>query len=550
MIDPKKLFNWMSFWGKPKEQEQQERLNKLRQKAVRGELTPDELEALEGWEQEIRDKGWKPERTPEGKPVEKPIQPLPTPEEFENPFAAQLEELDRWEKEQQQQKQKAISDLEKTGGGLDPLSPLPAPSSTETPHPQVNDPFPFETQDTAARRKEKTSRASLENPAYDYARKALEYQKRFVPVLPLQEDDYFHTFAQEIEPPQIPPPLPKKVSDKPLPNWNPLKRNLGGLGGGEGSLADIQYPAPGVEGPKGPFDKQEKFNFPNPLHVWIDGPLPLPMTGDGGGGGGGGAGSGNPGGIYGPHPPPNFWSKWKELGNFALNVPVDKHDLWREEKEEFRKNLSGIGKSAGKFLEAPTTSHVSLEGDNFAKQFSGMFGVVSNAGAAIGGPWGKAIEWGGKLGEALFGAAGKLSEWTAKLHESNMRFAEFSTAMATVQGEQHIRDVDYSRRRGEALASSARALAEASSARRETEAPFENGLQIIRNRVGTGFEIVRDWALRTGLNVVTLGQAPELTAQQQRDGGDNTLWSERAAASNWPAIYNRPDRFGRFGYDR
>jgi hypothetical protein len=81
----------------------------------------------------------------------------------------------------------------------------------------------------------------------------------------------------------------------------------------------------------------------------------------------------------------------------------------------------------------------------------------------------------------LTDAAAKLRELSDAAHNANMKFAEFSGSMATVQARQYARDVEYGMRRGEARAGRAEELEKARSRYREAWAPMEDAWANLKN---------------------------------------------------------------------
>ena len=197
---------------------------------------------------------------------------------------------------------------------------------------------------------------------------------------------------------------------------------------------------------------------------------------------------------------------------------------------------------------------VAQPGANFGQTMQGLFGGLSKLGVLLG-PYG-IILWGiGKLGEVVTGASNKLSRWTEELHNSNMQFAEFSGSMAQVQAQQEVRDIQYSQRRGDAQADSARDLADARERWRRMTFALDTGLANFRNRMGTFLENFRA-RMFTGLMnaaVPGLGNLMELQGDLQLGGGTWGVPDPMSTGGEWMATlgqirtfeeYGRPARFG------
>lgn len=144
-----------------------------------------------------------------------------------------------------------------------------------------------------------------------------------------------------------------------------------------------------------------------------------------------------------------------------------------KDRQSFGDRLSDAGEKA---------KNAATNQSDFGSIGDALGGVSKIAGAipVAGGP----IAGVAKLGEVAFKSVDKLQQWTATLHNSNMVFAEFSASMAHVQAKQMVRDIDYSRDRGEARADSADKLAEGMSELRNAMAPMSDGLANLKNNIG------------------------------------------------------------------
>lgn len=128
--------------------------------------------------------------------------------------------------------------------------------------------------------------------------------------------------------------------------------------------------------------------------------------------------------------------------------------------------------------------------DTVGEMGSHAFGGVEEAGKAIGGPVGDVVEGLGKFGKMLSESLDNLRKWDRQLMEANFRFAEFSGAMATIQGQQEMRDIMRQQTQGNARAGSTRDLAEAYSDLENALSPMENSLANIRNDMAAGITTI------------------------------------------------------------
>lgn len=137
-----------------------------------------------------------------------------------------------------------------------------------------------------------------------------------------------------------------------------------------------------------------------------------------------------------------------------------------------------VFEAAGSFLGGMTNKSELRGGGEFLEGAGKLGGMVPVVGPAIEGIT--------KFGKVLLESIDKLKDWTNKLHDANMRFSEFSGAMAAVAARQEIRDIQMDIRRGEQQAASAEYLAGGKSALREKFTdPAETLVANIRN-IGGG----------------------------------------------------------------
>ena len=159
----------------------------------------------------------------------------------------------------------------------------------------------------------------------------------------------------------------------------------------------------------------------------------------------------------------------------------------------------------------------------------GAANLLSGAGSLVGmipgvGQVGEAFL---KLGSTVLESIDRMQKWSNQLHEANMQFAEFSGAMATVQAEQMVRDIELSQKRGDRRAESAEYLAESKSQLDRRAAKVEDFVGNINNYiVGT-----LDKALVKIIDVLTLGL---LKDDDEASGGKGLNMNEwMAELSGW-----------------
>lgn len=186
--------------------------------------------------------------------------------------------------------------------------------------------------------------------------------------------------------------------------------------------------------------------------------------------------------------------------------------------------LAGLGNTLSGLFNKATN----LKPEGFGSRLSGFGGKMMDSarnqsglgsfGDALGGVGklagsipivGKPIEGIAKLGETAFKSVDKLQEWTQNLHEANMQFAEFSGAMAGVQAEQNVRDIEYSQSRGDSRADSAGYLAEGMSDLRDAVAPIGDMVSNVKNYVGGFLSKTLGGILGGIMKLVGLGEKKE-----------------------------------------
>jgi hypothetical protein len=164
-----------------------------------------------------------------------------------------------------------------------------------------------------------------------------------------------------------------------------------------------------------------------------------------------------------------------------------------------------------------------------------------------------------KFSAVLLESVDRLQKWNWQLVQTNFQFAEFSGAMASVQAEQMVRDIEFSRERGEARAAHTQRLAEAASRLRGEIAPAGDFLDKF------SAENQRFWteALSETIRLFKAGTRPGATGgvggvlaefidfvkngPQSAGGGDLNKDLDRFLGGWDPQFYERfgkPERFG------
>lgn len=147
--------------------------------------------------------------------------------------------------------------------------------------------------------------------------------------------------------------------------------------------------------------------------------------------------------------------------------------------------------------------------------------------------------------------AGRLQDFSDHLHSANMRFAEFSGAMAGVQAAQEIREIRMSQERGDQLAPSAGYLAENKSALDNSLGKIETSFGVFKNLGGGLLDdianfFVEPWGdvaenLTNGINEISKWLGME--AKSKDDGTEIEDWLEATTKKRWLEDYGRPQRF-------
>lgn len=187
--------------------------------------------------------------------------------------------------------------------------------------------------------------------------------------------------------------------------------------------------------------------------------------------------------------------------------------------------------------------------DRLGKRGGAAFEIGEVIGDLLGGRSGQVVGTVSKFGKVLFDSMEKLRDWSEMLHQSNMRFAEFSASMASVQVEQEIRDMLLSRERGERRASAARDLAESKSRLERALSRPEDAISRILDRswkVGISDPLA---SLVESTNKIL--EELKLIPKENRDTGEITMneWMFNIGKEQWYEYYGKPGRLGGRGRD-
>lgn len=163
--------------------------------------------------------------------------------------------------------------------------------------------------------------------------------------------------------------------------------------------------------------------------------------------------------------------------------------------------------------------------------------------ASLFGRFGKPFQAVASFGDHLFRGIEKLKDWNAALHTQDVRFAEFSGAMARVMAEQQVRDIQWSRQRGDARAESARFREEAQSRLRQQMSGIDDTIAKFRNTVVGGLMHGIGGVLEFGANIVggTTHPTPEQEAADRAQGMAMLNFLE-GAQEGWVTRFGRPRR--------
>ena len=145
-----------------------------------------------------------------------------------------------------------------------------------------------------------------------------------------------------------------------------------------------------------------------------------------------------------------------------------------------------------------------------------------------------------KFAAALVESIDKLREWSKGLHNANMQFAEFSGAMARVQGDTEAREFVRLQAQGDRRANSAGDLAKATQGVEDQLAPLEDLWAVIQNKltyvVMDRLEYILEKSGLSGLALWLLS----LAGAGEEEGGMDT-WLQNLAAEEKAARDRRPE---------
>lgn len=234
-------------------------------------------------------------------------------------------------------------------------------------------------------------------------------------------------------------------------------------------------------------------------------------------------------------------------------VPGSEETNYQSHARGKRKELHGAVGEAAYATEAEDT------GKGLAKGLGALAPFLGPAGPIVGGF--------ATLAKVTFGAIGSIRKWGDHLHNANMKFAEYSSAMAGVKARQEVRDILLERERGGRRAEVAEDVAQTKHAWDRAIAPVTDG---IANFFGKVFSLTKP--LAEGIGAITGGEAHdeanraldrleekvrnhllqnpndkgvrdlvaehrELRQELKEDPNIVGRWLENAA---WPEVYGRP----------
>lgn len=156
-------------------------------------------------------------------------------------------------------------------------------------------------------------------------------------------------------------------------------------------------------------------------------------------------------------------------------------------------------------------------------------------------PFGKAGEFTGAVIESV----DKLRKWGDTLAETNMKFAEFSGAMAQVQAQTEVNRLNLQREQGDRRAATARELETSRNRLNKAMAPMEDYWNNFRNRVGA---LVNNAMANAAEKVNEFGKKIGLWGGDEKPGvvTTNKDWLEaRMDKREQETIQRRPARMRR-----
>lgn len=199
---------------------------------------------------------------------------------------------------------------------------------------------------------------------------------------------------------------------------------------------------------------------------------------------------------------------------------------------------------------AQTTAGYGLKALQNESELGGIGDLMGGAGEAaghipvIGKPIGAFL----KLGETVIKSVDKLKQWNEQIHQGNMRFAEFSGAMASVQAQQEIRDIQLSQERGDRRAGTARLQAEQKHQMNKNLALLEDTWGNLKNLGSAGLNALGNKLAEVTNNLTGWGDSLEKFNEllNKMTGDDPEMvgnWLEEGAgAANMEYAYQKYGR--------
>jgi hypothetical protein len=174
----------------------------------------------------------------------------------------------------------------------------------------------------------------------------------------------------------------------------------------------------------------------------------------------------------------------------------------------------------------------------------GVFEAGEHAGEMMGGATGEAVTKVSAFGKMVAESVDNLRRFDREIITASFRFGEFSAAMAAVEGQQEVRDIDIGMRKGDAQADSTAKLAEAMSELNETVLPFENQFANFKNEVLTNVTKLATEFIKATKILEVMKVLLEIISKTKVDNDDdpdkeNVLERLYKAGDK----YARPDRF-------
>jgi hypothetical protein len=186
---------------------------------------------------------------------------------------------------------------------------------------------------------------------------------------------------------------------------------------------------------------------------------------------------------------------------------------------------------------------------NFGGQVGHLGYAAASIGKAVGGPDGKAVEQIGQFVGVVGQATNNLQIWSKEMHDTNIRFADFSVSMTRVMVESEIRQMEISRRHGEARAESAKALAESKDELDKQMAPLTDSMANFWNESAAGWNMLmndlikgfKDWKGFFSGN----GMGPANNRDRSEAFGNASPIFFQMGREGDFEVHGRPDRFWR-----